>query len=366
MQLLHWPVDPGPPFQVLCELVRGALHRFYETAGNAGVPRDEGEWIYPVRDTHDVVTELCLEGGIDGEVNDRVVELFDDEAWVPRYEPHESPDAPLRRGWERFCEHVKHQSRFLLMRADDLDESEWFPERLEPPRKTLKTLAGVLSELGLVTTMETTTPVYRARTAEQPTFTSKRDFTSPPPNLAAQGRMNPAGIPMFYGALDQETAAVEVYRGLPYAAVATWFPTRALRVVDLTRAPSPSPFDPSIPLRDVYMAAFLRGFIDDISKPIVDDDRVHREYIPTQIFTEYLRYRLLSSPAALDGILFPSSINPRRHECRAVRGPLRLPERRGTGGHATRGSSDSGMQRHRVPNVRVRPATAQAATEAHV
>lgn len=207
------------PLAVLCYLISSDLHRLYETAANAGVPRDEGEWVYAVQDTYDIVYELCADGGVEPDVSDRIVDLFDAEAWYPKFDVHDSPDAPLREGWKRFCEHVKHESRFLLKPATRRNLQ---PHPTLEPRDTLERLAEVIVDMDLLTTLPAASLVYRARAAELPEFESIRDFTSPPSDLAAQGRMNPTGISMFYGALEPETAAVEVYGRLPHAAVANF------------------------------------------------------------------------------------------------------------------------------------------------
>ena len=80
-----------------------------------------------------------------------------------------------------------------------------------------------------------------------------------------------------------------------------------IHVLDLTNIPSvPSLFSPSRYLRPILK--FLHSFADDLSKPIKKDDRVHTEYVPTQIVTEYFRYSLHREGGPLiRGILYPSS-----------------------------------------------------------
>lgn len=121
--------------------------------------------------------------------------------------------------------------------------------------------------------------------------------------------MNPAGISMFYGALDVDTAAAEVYDGERYAAVAAFESFRPLDVVDLSDLPSASVFNPADAQR-VHFVGFLRGFAREVSRPIVRDDTVHVEYTPTQVFTEYLRFKVPLPDAPVDGIIFPSSRLP--------------------------------------------------------
>ena len=60
-------------------------------------------------------------------------------------------------------------------------------------------------------------------------------------------------------------------------------------------------YDPRPPL------IFLYHFAADISKPIARDDRVHVEYVPTQVITEYFRTGFSDTSAPIMGIRYPSS-----------------------------------------------------------
>jgi hypothetical protein len=61
------------------------------------------------------------------------------------------------------------------------------------------------------------------------------------------------------------------------------------------------PYDPHEALR------FLHRLADDISRPIERDDRVHIEYVPTQVVIEFLRTTKLPEGVKLDGIRYRSS-----------------------------------------------------------
>jgi hypothetical protein len=119
--------------------------------------------------------------------------------------------------------------------------------------------------------------------------------------------MNAAGIPVLYAALDVETAAAEVYDGKGSVAIASLRPRRSLTIVDLTAIPHASPLDPLVPIATSQRAAFLRSFTAEITRPIIRDGRIHHEYTPTQIFTEYIQWRLLPPQVGVDGIVYPSA-----------------------------------------------------------
>ena len=66
----------------------------------------------------------------------------------------------------------------------------------------------------------------------------------------------------------------------------------------------PSVFDCTVSRQEQYRSVFLAGFARDIAKPIVRDERVHQDYVPTQVVTEFIRFVL--RPSA-DGVAYPSA-----------------------------------------------------------
>jgi RES domain len=81
--------------------------------------------------------------------------------------------------------------------------------------------------------------------------------------------------------------------------------------LDLSAVPSvPSIFE-SIPDTWEYdprpPAIFLNYFGDEVSKPITEEDRIHVEYIPTQVITEYFRTEFLHHGRKIDGIRYRSA-----------------------------------------------------------
>jgi hypothetical protein len=53
---------------------------------------------------------------------------------------------------------------------------------------------------------------------------------------------------------------------------------------------------------------FLRDLAVDIAKPVARDDRVHIEYVPTQIVAEYFRTIARVDDRPLDGIAWNSGV----------------------------------------------------------
>jgi len=124
--------------------------------------------------------------------------------------------------------------------------------------------------------------------------------------------MSPAGIPMFYGAFDLDTAHAETFDPAMHAgkalSVGTFRSLRDLTLLDLAELPPvPSVFDlDRQPL--IHSLRFLHAFAADISQPIARDGREHIEYVPTQIVTEYFRRLFRSAEGrSLDGIIYRSA-----------------------------------------------------------
>jgi RES domain-containing protein len=117
-------------------------------------------------------------------------------------------------------------------------------------------------------------------------------MTSPPPEVASAGRLNPDGIPYFYAALDPETAIAEVR---PWVGgrltVAKFVTAKAYDVLDLT---------------GVYTARFpslrVQTLSHIIGRPAHRDDRW--AYLGTQYVAERLKDQ------GIHGILYTSSMRP--------------------------------------------------------
>jgi hypothetical protein len=125
--------------------------------------------------------------------------------------------------------------------------------------------------------------------------------------------MSPAGIPMFYGAEDWKTCCKELVGPHPEKGLVVsggvFKNTQPLTIVDLTSLPSlPSYFAEG--KREFRQALiFLSYFCSSVSKPIKRDERQHIEYVPSQVFTEYVRFevpKLLQQP--IHGLCYPSAL----------------------------------------------------------
>jgi hypothetical protein len=272
--------------------------------------RDDGEWVIEPRDTDDVFAGLDpMTDNMD--VYDDIIQAFGDAAWVdkPLWAPSE--DDELRYGWRDFVKAVKFQRRYVFLKQK---KKKGFSSGGITPDKMLDHIGAVIHEAGLVTTMKAGAPWFRARPHKpDEKYKLAADLgTVPRKKARSSNRMSPAGIPMFYGAGDAETAIAETYTPKPgepaTVTVAKFETARDALVVDLTAVTDvPSLFDE----RRRHLRAplsFLRGFVEDLAKPIEKDGREHIEYVPTQIVTEYIRHIFRTeSGRRVRGVVYRSS-----------------------------------------------------------
>jgi hypothetical protein len=129
----------------------------------------------------------------------------------------------------------------------------------------------------------------------------------PPPDKAVPGRMNAAGISVFYGATDADLALGEVQAPVGSKVLIGHFeilqPLMLLDLKALERVVDErgSIFDSNYGRR-LKRADFLRGLCHRISKPVMPTDR-ERDYLPTQAIADFLA---TTANPPIDGILYPS------------------------------------------------------------
>ncbi|WP_113663497.1 HEPN-associated N-terminal domain-containing protein [Pedobacter nanyangensis] len=220
-------------------------------------------------------------------------------------------------GWLQFRHLVKHQSRYLFSPRKEMR----LGDKAISAESFLKELAGDIKRQRMITVIKAGTPIYRCRQhASKNEVKYPRDICSPPIEHATfPNRMSSAGISMFYGALDVRTAKLETLNRLDsskvYYTIATFFPKIDLKLIDLSKIPYVSPFDQEN--WDLYdKVEFLFKFLDDFAKPVCHDGTEHIEYVPTQVITEYFRYKFYTSDKKpIDGIIYPSSKDRGRNAC---------------------------------------------------
>lgn len=289
------------PFSELAELIHNAIEgnfrpgrddegqRFAELiAEQAEIPEELAEQVqswFSSRRGYSMVR--------DGEVN------IYEESWV-----EEGLDRdPYSARWRAFKRSVREEARFFNEQA-----SAWLADifhKLEEQadwqgRNAVRTIAP--GDPGSV--------FVRGRVAQSDAELQKflldpvAELGPPPAGIASAGRMNAAGVSVFYGAFDLPTCRAEIRPPVgSHAVFASFRLLRPIKILDFevlsSTAITGSIFDPAY-RRSVDRGAFLRTFGTEISVPVMPRDEAFG-YVPTQIVAEYLAHAL-----GLDGIMFRS------------------------------------------------------------
>jgi len=305
------------PLDALLEPFMVGVRSLYEPYEGPVTPSVSDWLMMGDADVTDVVQEVFELATIGGdqppyELKCDVADALVVDHWARREWQRLSPSEALWYSWESFKELVKHETRFFFMTTLEDPDGD---ERLNPAR-FFPELVNVLASNPAIFPVSCPSPLFRGRMfptkrtpAEMEQLGTAEQLGSPPESRASANRMSPAGISMFYGATDLETAIAEIGAHSPdaYAVTGQFVPMRDIRLVDLTHLPKlPSIFDPTQRLA-YHVAKFLSQFVEDLGQSIVLDGREHIEYVPTQVFTEYLR---LSFPGRVDGLMFKSTQGP--------------------------------------------------------
>lgn len=133
-----------------------------------------------------------------------------------------------------------------------------------------------------------------------------QELGPPPPRMGRAGRLNAAGVSIFYGADTEDVALAEVRPPVGSRVVMAQFELlRPVRLLDIDALKlllvKGSLFDPGHAGR-LQHAAFLRSFSWRFTQPVMPDHEAF-EYIPTQAVADYLANEV---EPALDGILYAS------------------------------------------------------------
>ena len=301
---------------VLIDEIMDAIREDYDDPADE-LPYDgkEGGWQGTVYDNWEILDEL--DDWTDCEdLRTDVADALSDREWCKKHYFELDKFEILDFGWETFKQQIIHRTRFLFMVSDR--ESRHEDRGSIRPARMLARLGELFRYYDMFHKARTGTAFVRARVTERgerPT-TAKELGTLAPNDARFPNRMSPAGIPMFYAAINKKTAIAETFdtdRGNPNEleiTLGTFRSSMALLLLDLVNLPPlPSCFD-----RDkkntIKPLRFLWSLRKELTKPINKDGREHIEYVPTQVITEYVRHQLKygnKKSQQVDGIIYPST-----------------------------------------------------------
>jgi HEPN/RES N-terminal domain 1/RES domain len=314
---------PTCRFDIFFEHLNSCLKGEYDLAAN-WLPYEsaEGGWLWnDVWDTPELITDqlgIGLPRDDDGSLLKAIAESLGYEEWCVADPYGEDPLDALRGGWERFTVFVKHHARFFLDRWSPAPRPYDSLRISYTPAQILHAIGDRIARMDLTSSMPENSRLYRVRRFEGAALLSTPTELGPPDSQQAvvSNRMSPPGVVMFYAAYDPDTALAETVGASGTYAIAEFRTLRPARILDLSRLPEIPGFFAELPdslpwnRRD---AQFFQDLVKDFSRPIERDDRVHIEYIPTQVFTEYCRlawHSEFESSSPLEGIIYPSARRP--------------------------------------------------------
>ena len=294
-------------------LIRSQPHDYEYALGPVDV------WVRPGDFVDDVIADIA---GVSSEIATDVRELLSDRFGLSYgdlkdgeeepyasdscYEERDVYDWNFRETWETFRDEVRYRTRFFSAYAE---------EALTHIFGDLNTHKGFRRESVIheVSPDDENSHFWRGRTAqshkelEAILSAPAREIGPPPPHDVRGGRMNASGIPVFYGAMKQDTCVAEIRAPVgSHVAMAKFELLRPVRLLDFNALieiyVDVSHFDPDYEIR-YGRAAFLRSLVSEICRPVMPQDKV-LEYLPTQAVAEYLANKV---HPRLDGIIFPSS-----------------------------------------------------------
>ncbi|MFH1561887.1 MAG: HEPN-associated N-terminal domain-containing protein [Nitrospirota bacterium] len=299
------------------EFVMDGFNRCYEDAANSvGYCSEEGGYLLDTDEIEEILNfkEEIFSAKLDDPTNllHDLVEI--DTTPYVRKCPYSMGEDKIST-WEDFCTRVKFRERytvFMLRRETSIEQ-----------QNHENFLSEVLKDLFeyCKTTLYPGQDIFRARLIASQFELCNEELTSPPSNKAKNSRMSPAGISVFYGALEENTAISEIQPSIIDKVAIGHFKVKIpLKIINLSSIPKPIHiFNENYDFHfEEFVRPFIGKFIKDISKPIRKTD-TEIEYLPTQVFTEFIRnasnYKFDFSCKGVDyvdykvdGILYPSSL----------------------------------------------------------
>ena len=308
---------PTAPLGDIARHVRSCLSEFYGFAADQ-LPYESAEGGYQGRHwyTYELLLDVVgieLPRDIDGRLLAGLSDLVGQDIWCDYDWLALDLDESLASAWKALCETIRHERRFFFAApvAAPANEDEPLPPHPDDytPLTLLAEVVTLLQEYDLLTIIPKGEVLYRCRPCEpDEAFVTAADLGPPPADAATQAnRMNPPGIPMMYASETRQLAVVETQSNR--VSVGRFELLRDACLVDLADLPAIPGLFSGVDRRRRLGLVFIHGFVRAITEPVDRTDRIHIDYIPSQVVTEYIRHSDIAG-YRVDGIRYPSSLQP--------------------------------------------------------
>ena len=299
----------------LSNCIHQVLEKHFQPIPEDDIPE---QWRRSFDDAETAIEEVAkLEQGIAADVREYLFNRF--ARTVDAAERDENPYSHRMLYGERQTDTSDFRSAWWDLKNETRSRARYFGAT------TVDTLDKIFENLDFLTTFwdrpvireirpgEPESSVWRGRIAHsdlevEPILQSLGSKLGPPPSdRTTAGRMNAEGIPVFYGALEEQTCVAEVRAPVGGFVVLGKFDLlRPIRILDLhalSNAYSEVSYFHTDYAEQRSRETFLAELVGEIGRPIMPHEEA-REYIATQVVSEYLANRIQPS---LHGIIFPSS-----------------------------------------------------------
>jgi hypothetical protein len=314
---------PAAPFDTFMAAVMVGIDNRFEQADNAGMPWDGG-YVFDTYDQDEVADQFSwvAAGPYEGNVFEELCHRLAEKTYASRWWLESEPDEAYSSAWKDFQQQIMHRTRFVFW-ATQVDADRYKGAGDVPVAQVLQAIGALLVKFDRVKPLESGTVTYRARGHTAPEGSQgwrATDLgTNLPERTTSSSRMSPAGIPLFYGADDTDTALAEVSHAdrSEFFTVGRFTTTAPMTVIDLTDVPTvPSVFDPALGGLQGHLL-FLNDLVEELRKP-VEPDRSALDYIPTQVFCEYFLRVFTHAGIPVHGLAWRSAASPDSARCLAL------------------------------------------------
>ncbi len=296
-------------FDVVMKRIYESVTKEYSDAQDVDIPWVDHEWLVDQLYIQEILEDF--DPGWDGQFLEDVADCFEPNIhWVKHSGGDwtiDDPSKTLMYGWQSFKDQVLTKTRYLFLAEPEDEYSSARPDYI-PVASMLDALGHTCIKEDLVQIIPAGTVFYRVRHApKKDSYSNFAEMGVPPVGEASAGRMNPAGISYLYLAYDKETAEKEVLEWSGRWFTAKYQAKVEIPIIDFSILPGiPSIFEPEL-YESRHNSYFLHAFIKDLTAPVSKDGKEHVDYVPTQIVSEYFRYKFKSEGGkGVQAIKYPS------------------------------------------------------------